>query len=64
MPRDTTKAQFQEMLRNLLVERFHLVVHHETRTFPGYELVVDKGGLKLKEAPGQPVTDPNRRVHA
>jgi uncharacterized protein (TIGR03435 family) len=49
MPPDTTKAQFQTMFRNLLVERFHLVAHHETRNFPAYELVVDKDGPKLKE---------------
>jgi len=48
MPPDTTKEQFQLMLQNLLVERFHLVFHHETRNFPGYELVVDKGGPKFK----------------
>lgn len=45
MPPDTTKEQFQKMLQNLLVERFHLVFHRET---PGYQLVVDKGGPKLK----------------
>jgi uncharacterized protein (TIGR03435 family) len=50
MPPDTTKEQFQAMLQNLLVERFHLVVHHETRTFPAYELTIDQGGLKMKEA--------------
>jgi uncharacterized protein (TIGR03435 family) len=50
MPPDTTEAQFEAMLQNLLVERFHLVVHHETRNFPAYELVIDKGGLKMKEA--------------
>ncbi len=51
MPPDTTKEQFQKMFQNLLVERFHLVVHHETRNFPGYELVLvnDKAGSKLKE---------------
>jgi uncharacterized protein (TIGR03435 family) len=49
MPPDTTKEQFQKMLQNLLVERFHLAFHHETRNFPGYELVVDKGGPKFKE---------------
>jgi uncharacterized protein (TIGR03435 family) len=49
MPTNTTKEQFQLMLQNLLVERFHLVFHHETRNFPGYELVVDKGGPKFKE---------------
>ena len=49
MPPDTTKEQFEKMLQNLLVERFHLVFHHETRNSPGYELVVDKGGPKFKE---------------
>jgi uncharacterized protein (TIGR03435 family) len=49
MPPDTTKEQFQKMVENLLIERFHLVFHHETRNFPGYELVVDKGGPKFKE---------------
>jgi uncharacterized protein (TIGR03435 family) len=50
MPPDTTTAQFQKMFQNLLVERFHLVVHHEMRNYPAWELVVDKGGPKLKEA--------------
>ena len=49
VPSDTTKEQFEKMLQNLLVERFHLVFHRETRNFPGYELVVDKGGPKFKE---------------
>jgi uncharacterized protein (TIGR03435 family) len=62
MPPDTTKEQFQKMLQNLLAERFHLVFHRETRNFPGYELVVDKGGPKFKEViptqgvdPGAPI---------
>jgi uncharacterized protein (TIGR03435 family) len=48
------------MLQNLLAERFHLVLHHETRNFAAYELVVDKGGPKLgglaagDDAPGTP----------
>jgi uncharacterized protein (TIGR03435 family) len=49
MPPDTTKAQFRIMLQNLLAERFHLVFHRETRSFPGYALVVDQGGPKFKE---------------
>jgi uncharacterized protein (TIGR03435 family) len=49
MPAETTKELFQTMLQNLLAERFHLTVHHEIRHFPGYSLVVDKGGPKLKE---------------
>ena len=50
MPPDTTKQEFQVMLRNLLAERFHLVVHHDIRYFPGYNLVVSKDGPKLKTA--------------
>ena len=50
MPPDTTKAQLQLMLRSLLDERFHLQVHLEKHNFPGYELVVDEKGHKLKES--------------
>ncbi len=50
MPPGTTKEQVRLMLRNLLVERFHLAVHHEARNFPGYELTVAKDGPKLKES--------------
>ena len=49
VPPGTTKEQFHQMLQNLLVERFHLVFHRESRDFPGYQLVVDKGGPKFKE---------------
>jgi len=54
MPPDTTKAQFQSMMRTLLTERFHLEVHHETRNFPGYDLMVAKGGPKLKASTPDP----------
>ena len=37
------------MLQNLLAERFHVRLHHETQSRPGYELVVAAGGTKLKE---------------
>ncbi len=50
MPAETTKAQFQEMLRNLLAERFKLQCHNETKQVAGYSLVVAKGGSKLKPA--------------
>lgn len=36
------------MLQRLLTERFSLKIHAETKTLPVYDLVVDKGGSKLK----------------
>jgi uncharacterized protein (TIGR03435 family) len=50
----TTKEQFQSMLRDLLIERFHLAVHRDARKFPGYSLVIAKGGPRLKEAQSDP----------
>ena len=50
MPPDTTKEQFQIMLQHLLVQRFHIQAHHESRDFPGYELQIANGGPKLKES--------------
>jgi uncharacterized protein (TIGR03435 family) len=35
------------MLQTLLAERFQLALHRETKTVPGYALVVDKAGLKI-----------------
>jgi len=46
-----TKEQFDVMFQNLLVERFGLTVHHESRQFAGYELVIAKGKSKLRETP-------------
>jgi uncharacterized protein (TIGR03435 family) len=57
MPSDTTKERFELMLQNLLIERFHLVFHHETRKFPGYDLLVDEGGPKFKEVTQAQDTD-------
>ena len=41
-------AQRGQMLQKLLAERFQLKVHLETKTLPVYDLIVDKGGAKLK----------------
>ena len=52
-----TREQLLQMTQNLIVERFHLKVHRETKEVPGYELVVAKDGPKwsaLKD------TDPRR----
>ena len=49
------------MLIPLLVERFNLKYHHETRELPVYTLVVAKGGSKLtpaKEEPAPSSDDP------
>jgi uncharacterized protein (TIGR03435 family) len=51
IPEGATRNQFREMLRNLLAERFSLKAHVETREFSGYELVISKTGLKVKESP-------------
>lgn len=48
-----TMDEFRPMLRSLLAERFHLIVHTEKRDTRVYALVIDKGGIKLREsAPG------------
>ena len=57
MPPDTTKEQFREMLGNLIVDRFKLKYHVETKEIAGYSLVVAKGGLKIKESVETPAAD-------
>jgi uncharacterized protein (TIGR03435 family) len=59
MPPKTTKPQFRVMLQNLLVERFQIQLHHETRNFPGYELVVAPGGPKLREPANPDAPEPD-----
>lgn len=54
VPPGTTKEQFQQMLQNLLAERFKLVIHHDTKVLPVYELTVAKSGPKLKESAPDP----------
>jgi bla regulator protein BlaR1 len=35
------------MIRALLIDRFKLTAHRETKTLPVYELIVAKGGIKF-----------------
>lgn len=56
MPVSTTQEEFCGMLRNLLVERFHLTFHYEKQPRPGYELTVMPGGPKFQEFVPVPVT--------
>jgi uncharacterized protein (TIGR03435 family) len=44
------------MWQNLLTERFGLRVHHEPKEFQVEELVIAKGGPKLKETSWDPAT--------
>lgn len=46
----TTKERVNEMLRNLLADRFKMTVHRERKDVPLYELVLVKRGPKLKES--------------
>jgi uncharacterized protein (TIGR03435 family) len=47
-PMDTLRL----MVQRLLADRFHLVVHRETKVMKVYALVAANGGPKLKEAQG------------
>jgi bla regulator protein blaR1 len=49
MPAATTKEQYEEMLRNLIAERFQLKFHPEKKEITGYTLIVAKSGPKLRE---------------
>lgn len=41
----------RQMLQTLLADRFRLQVHHLRKQLPTYNLVLNKGGPKLKESP-------------
>lgn len=49
-----TADETRSMEQDLFAQRFALKWHYETRTLPAYELVVDKGGFKLKAVPNDP----------
>ncbi len=60
MPADTTREQFNVMLRNLLADRLGLKAHWITKDINTYVLTVAKGGPKLKlAAPDSPQTSDN-----
>jgi uncharacterized protein (TIGR03435 family) len=52
LPPEEARQQKLAMLQALLAERFKLVTHIESRELPIYQLVVAKGGAKLKPNPG------------
>ncbi len=61
MPANTTRDQFNVMLRNLLADRLGLKVHWATKDMEAYTLVVAKGGPKFKPAsPDSPQPGPTQ----
>ncbi len=48
LPSGASRDDIPAMLRGLLAERLKLSFHMEARSRPGYALVVDKNGPKLK----------------
>lgn len=47
---DASRKEFGIMMQNLLAERFGLKIHYENREMAVFDLVVGKGGSKLKES--------------
>lgn len=68
LPEGATRDQLPEMLQWLLVERFGLVAHGETKDLPAYALVLGKDGPKMKpaapdaDAPADPASNPIEKV--
>lgn len=54
LPRGTTDAQLDLMLRNMLSERFGLIFHESSKEVSGFELRVAAGGSKLTPAVEDP----------
>jgi uncharacterized protein (TIGR03435 family) len=53
-----TGRQRNSLLEALLADRFHLKLHHETRILPMYDLLLAKGGSRMKtESPAAPSPD-------
>jgi uncharacterized protein (TIGR03435 family) len=54
LPDGATKEQIPEMLQALLADRFKMTMHRENKEHSEFNLLVAKGGVKLKEAEGEP----------
>ncbi len=60
VPGEPNPHQLREMYKRLLAERFHLVLHRETREMPIYAVTIAKGGpLLTPTKPGEPVNAGN-----
>ena len=58
LPHGATKNDVPAMLRNLLIERFRLRYHRETREVKQFELHVAETGLKMKDVTNDPAPEP------
>jgi uncharacterized protein (TIGR03435 family) len=54
-PTKATEQQLLEMLQALLIERFNIKLHRETKEVQGFALIVGKNGPKFKDAKGTDV---------
>ncbi len=56
VPQGTSLDQFHAMMRNLLVSRFRMTLHRESKEMPVYGLVEAKSGIKIRAVaqPGGP----------
>jgi uncharacterized protein (TIGR03435 family) len=52
-------SALRSMMQGMLVQRFKLGVHRESKSFPVYALVVGKSGIKFKEVPDTDSHDQN-----
>jgi uncharacterized protein (TIGR03435 family) len=57
LPEGGRREQVNDMLQTLLLNRFQIKMHHDSKEFPVYALTVAKGGLKMKESPVDPDAD-------
>ena len=62
VPDGATREDARIMLQNLLADRFKLKLHKESKEAAIYELVVAKGGIKMKEAAQTAAAPPKARV--
>src|SRR5205814_1221464 len=59
--RQVPAEEMRLMVQSLLEDRFQLKVHQETRQLPLYDLVIAKGGTKMKLSEDQTPPEPAQR---
>jgi uncharacterized protein (TIGR03435 family) len=51
LSREERRGEEQPMMQSILADRCQFKAHQETKELPVYDLVIARGGLKMKEAP-------------